>query len=80
MASLCSLQGLQPAKRQGQRLCSLQGLSKNKQEVIHDIWSDDDDDNNNSIDDINFYETYLAPLLKLLNRNPNPRCCVKRYA
>ena len=60
MASLCSLQGLQPAKRQGQRLCSLQGLSKNKQEVIHDIWSDDDDDNNNSIDDINFYETYLA--------------------
>ena len=60
MASLCSLQGLQPAKRQGQRLCSLQGLSKNQQEVIHDIWSDDDDDNNNSIDDINFYETYLA--------------------
>ena len=24
------------------------------------IWSDDDDDNNNSINDINFYETYLA--------------------
>jgi hypothetical protein len=37
MASLCSLQGLQPAKRQGQRLCSLQGLSKNQQDVIHDI-------------------------------------------
>ena len=68
MASLCSLQGLQPAKRQGQRLCSLQGLSKNKQDVIHDITLENIDININVDNDNN--DPVLLPRQKDINTIP----------